>query len=1153
VSTNTLHRLARELGEAFLPLEEATQSAEAFGALARDLGWNLEDIPPPIRALSTAVGRLRAALEQVLGDSPSPEDFEALVQALRDLVAAIDGLSTAGFDPALAAAGFATTFPRQLVQYLIIEHLTRAHPRVAFALTALGVLRVRYVEAPATEHLDHVQRELVWADIAGLLADPVQIFENVYGWRTADFTAERVFQNVLDLMAALGWRPSLEEIEGATAGRLQENASEPRDRAPVGPNLVLFRKSRAGAVLAGGVRLLALPARGPRLPGLALVPYLTGQLEEGFALDPRLVLAVTSSLNVQGGLGVKLRPGELEILQGLEDPDGAAAAQGHLTVSLVNREQSGDPLILLGSADESRLEYRALALQGGLRVDGADAVDLYAELALQRAALIVKPGTDDGFLRHILPEKGVSAEFEVAVGLSRLTGFYLRGSAGLEVQIPVHRALGPVELEAVTLAVKLRPGESTVRLELGASVKAELGPLTAVVENMGLAAAVSFPADNRGNLGPLGLDVDFKPPAGVGLSIEGQGFSGGGFLKFEPDDHRYVGALELEFRKVALKAIGLLTTRLPGDTPGFSLLVILTADFTPPIQLGLGFTLSAVGGLLGLNRTVRVERLRSGLQDATLSSVLFPTDVVANASRIISDLQEVFPPQADRFLFGPMARINWGSPPLITADVGLALEIPDPVRLVVLGVVRALLPDAEKKLLRLQVNFLGVVDFDKQQVAFDATLYDSKLLSFTLAGDMAFRFNGGSDPNLLLTVGGFHPAYQPPPLALPALRRLTVQLLAGSNPRLTLETYFAITANTVQFGARLELLATAGPFDVYGFLAFDVLLQFNPFYLVAEVNAMLALRRGSSSIASIKLELTLEGPTPWKARGTASFKICWFLTIKVRFSRTFGEALDTRQDDVAVLPLLRAALADPGNWRGERPAASHGLVAVKPTGEPGGLVVEPIGVLALSQKVVPLNVRIDTFGHRHPVDGDTFAIHDVTVGGRSVATDPIQEQFAPAQFFTLTDAEKLSRRSFERYDAGVRVTSTDGLDGDHYVRRDVVYELSYIDSQRSLLPAPDPVSPFPTAFGRWASGGAIARSPLSGARTRPSALAPDAVTVRPERFTVVRARDLSPLARAPSANSESEARSAMRRLIAQDPTLAGELEVVPAFEAVGLP
>ena len=61
--------------------------------------------------------------------------------------------------------------------------------------------------------------------------------------------------------------------------------------------------------------------------------------------------------------------------------------------------------------------------------------------------------------------------------------------------------------------------------------------------------------------------------------------------------------------------------------------------------------------------TARVDRdaLDGGLRDGSLDSILFPTDVVANAARIISDLQPRVPAAAPgTFLFGPMAKLGWG-------------------------------------------------------------------------------------------------------------------------------------------------------------------------------------------------------------------------------------------------------------------------------------------------------------------------------------------------------------------------------------------------------------------------------------------------------------------------------------------------------------
>ena len=1156
-STNLIDLLAREFGLVFLPLKEAVGSPEGFQAFMLELGWSVRDIPPPIQNLGTALDQLDAAVDAVRGENASPTDFANVLQAIRSLIDAIDGLSAATFDPELALAGFASTFPRQLIAYLVVEYLTLAHPRVAFLLGALGIIRRTYVPAPSDAHHDHVRRELAWVDFSTLLRDPVQLLQTAFGWRTEQLAHEVLTRIAANLAMSLGLQISLEEIDRNVAGLLENHVAVPGEPARLGTNIILFQRLGAAGELAAGLKLLPLPKDGAALPGFALIPYLTGQVEESVEVDAQLLLSVGSELNLAGGVGIIMRPGtELRVLGDLSNPETSTVAEGNLQLKLVNRDKSGNPILLIGAADGSRLEYKTLAVSAGVLLESVGDADLFAELLLEDAKLVVKASEGDAFLRKILPADGITADFELAPRLSRRQGFHLRGSGGLEISVPAHRSFGPVELRSVTAAVKVRPDETALPITLGATVKVTLGPVTALVENVGLAATFSFPDDNRGNLGPLDIALGFKPPTGIGLSIDGGGFQGGGFLSFDTDKHRYAGVLELTFQeKIALKAIGLLTTRLPDGSPGFSLVISISAEFTP-IQLGFGFTLNGVGGLLGLNRTARIERLRTGVKDGTLSSILFPQDVVANADRIISDIEQVFPVMPDRFIFGPMARIGWGTPPLVIIDLGLLIEVPDPIRLVILGVLRALLPAEGMKLLQLQVNFLGVIDFEAEQLAFDASLYDSKLLTYPLAGDMAVRMSWGADKNGLLTVGGFHPDYQPPPMALPDLRRLSLQLLSGDNPRLLLETYFAVTSNTVQFGARLELYAAAGQFNVYGFLSFDVLFQFNPFHLTASVSAMLALRVGSSTIAGITLSLTLDGPTPWHAHGTASFKLCWFITIKVRFDKTFGEERDTRLDDVAVLPLLQAALADKGNWTAELPPGHHRLVSLAQLATSGDqIVADPVGVLTISQKVVPLKIDVQRFGQQRLVDGPRFAIEQVEIGAtgdmETLEAADVEEFFAPAQFFERSDAEKLSGKSFERYDAGVRLSGMDVLDADYAAARVVEYELFYRDSQRQQQlphPRPEPLVLDVAAFHAWANAGAVAASPLSFAGRKKSALAPQAVAVLQEQFVVVSQEDLRPIDAASAVASEAAAYGLMNAMLRDNPALAGRVQVVPAFE-----
>lgn len=127
---------------------------------------------------------------------------------------------------------------------------------------------------------------------------------------------------------------------------------------------------------------------------------------------------------------------------------------------------------------------------------------------------------------------------------------------------------------------------------------------------------------------------------------------------------------------------------------------------------------------------------------------------MANINRIVSDIKQVFPPQKDHFLICPMGKIGWGTPTIITLDLGILIEIPA-TGFKILGVLKALLPQEDNALLKLQVNFLGVIDFENRSISFDATLFESRLLTYTITGDMALRIAWGDKPNFILSVGAF--------------------------------------------------------------------------------------------------------------------------------------------------------------------------------------------------------------------------------------------------------------------------------------------------------------------------------------------------------------------------------------------------------------
>ena len=157
-------------------------------------------------------------------------------------------------------------------------------------------------------------------------------------------------------------------------------------------------------------------------------------------------------------------------------------------------------------------------------------------------------------------------------------------------------------------------------------------------------------------------------------------------------------------------------------------------------------------------------------------------------------------------------------------------------------------------------------------------------------------------------------------------------------------------------------------------------------------------------------------------RGEASFEIGFIIKVRLsaNFEVTSGESRNTMLPAIDVLEEIGKALDKAGNWRAVLPRASNQHVSLRELPKTGdALVLHPFGALEISQKIVPLNIAIQRIGASRPDRGSVFRIAAAQINSANVATTASTEQFAPAQFFDMDDAEKLSRPSFARYDAGI--------------------------------------------------------------------------------------------------------------------------------------
>jgi hypothetical protein len=215
--------------------------------------------------------------------------------------------------------------------------------------------------------------------------------------------------------------------------------------------------------------------------------------------------------------------------------------------------------------------------------------------------------------------------------------------------------------------------------------------------------------------------------------------------------------------------------------------------------------------------------------------------------------------------------------------------------------------------------------------------------------------------------------------------------------------------------------------------------------------------------------------------------------------------------------------------------------------------VHPVGTLAISQKVVPLGIEIDRIGAQRPADARTFAIDTVVIGTDTQGSpEAAEESFAPAQYFDLSDEEKLGSPSFRAFASGIDVGDDGRMRTGYAAAREVRYELKYIDSARDQRLGPPPQRGLfevdVGAFNSWTLQGAIAKSDLSFARRRKSTLAPAAVDIAQEPFAIVHADSLAAFDAESVMGTERAALKRRDALISSNPALKNALQVVPVFE-----
>jgi len=388
-------------------------------------------------------------------------------------------------------------------------------------------------------------------------------------------------------------------------------------------------------------------------------------------------------------------------------------------------------------------------------------------------------------------------------------------------------------------------------------------------------------------------------------------------------------------------------------------------------------------------------------------------------------------------------------------------------------------------------------------------------------------------------------------LNVPAnMQRMSVSIGDGDNPRISSNSYFAVTSNSVQFGANVDAYAAAGGFSIHGYLGFDVLIIISPFSFEFDFSAGFDVAYNGMTLCGLNVDGLISGPTPWHLHGDASITFLFF-TVSASVDLTWGDSTQAVLPQRAVLPDLFAALQNPASWSAALPdGAVTAVTLAKPPASDNTLRVHPMGTLQVKETVVPLDLPITRYGNATPADGTEFSISQVQTNTQIENTQNIRDYFAAGQFLTLSDADKLSRPSFEKFDAGVIIGSsaiTQGQDS----HRVVTYQERYIDDFASFsrfsryYQMPSGIHLALTAQGAGFNS-AVKNTGLAKYSAAPG---PSPISVQDPPYVITSVTDLSVRSDIlGQSTSYFQANAALQAHLSNNPGDAGNLQIMPEHE-----
>lgn len=981
--------------------------------------------------MASLIETIRDFLRENLRGEPANGD-PAVPGRLQDIATVLDTLSGIELSPTnngltdwldTLTGLFADPALRETV---IVRALQLKAPRLAEALILAGLVEVEFLDEAPRAHAFRI----AWNRIDAFLRDPSGTMLATMLSRVQDIDDLKAAQAMIGLWLASPKQLLLLEYEE------QGFASLPDPRPTGAVDLAQLVSELINSPLK-----LGLPIVPPLdLAALRLKAAQSRGLAENYVAITGPEALVGHSLDDFGvEINVK-EPGGAEFRQPLGGGLGffaAATGSGPQTYRLVmkggrlDRARASSAVLetgvefapaggkaLIGPPNETRVEIGPARLVVRLQPNLPAGAPLFTVQATLDSVAFVFSTEPLGILKGIasVPDE-LRFESHVALGFVHGAGLQGSGGAGLPLlsaafTVPLDLKLGgtgtglSVERVNVEIAIKLAGAGLMSKLSLRFGASGHFGPVSIIADGMG-----AWFGRWDGETGGIEL------PTAIGVSLDAGPVAGGGFLA-KVGANEYAGGLSLKVIGIGVGAFALFGEA--DGAPSFVGILGIRLPF-PGVQISFGFSVTRVGGVVGINRRVDTDVLRDQLASGTSGDILFCADPSMNALTVIGQLPRLFPAERGVFLIGPTFQISWLE--LFKLDVGVFIELPGPRQIFIAGSARLVIGPEALALVYLRMDFVGGIDLVKSLIYFDAALVNSHVMQvFKITGGVALRIAYGDNGYFLFSVGGFNASFNPGGLELPKLARAGTCASVGI-AWFKLENYFALTSNTFQVGASVEAGIELGPISAHGWIRFDALIQFDPFYFVAGIDAGFDVEVFGASLCGVRVTGKLSGPGPLVVEARATVRVL-FAKASESVTIRLGSGPAPAPRAVDLLAALAGEFAKPENTRGDGQDASVVLRDGRAAVVGGATVVQAVGALIWEQKRVPFGLPLQRF------EGTPLAgAHKLVLSTTDAVAGEERDWFGMGTYLNLSNAEALNNGRFTQAQSGIRIPLDEAISG----------------------------------------------------------------------------------------------------------------------------